>query len=104
MPTTTRIAPENVLDALGRHMLVDGYHVVMDLDRSRGSVIYDSLRGVEVLDLYSHFATVPVGYNHPRMQDPEFRRKYIHKIPDGVELPFPIDMVDSEHRQAALRH
>jgi MoaA/NifB/PqqE/SkfB family radical SAM enzyme len=37
-----------------------------------------------------------------RMQDPEFRRKYIHKIPDGVELPFPIDMVDSEHRRAAL--
>ena len=38
MSTTTQIAPENVLDALGRHMLVDGYHVVMDLDRSRGSV------------------------------------------------------------------
>jgi MoaA/NifB/PqqE/SkfB family radical SAM enzyme len=38
-----------------------------------------------------------------RMQDPEFRRKYIHKIPDGVELPFPIDMVDREHREVAAR-
>ena len=35
-----------------------------------------------------------------RMQDPEFRRKYIHKIPDGAELPYPINMVDKEHRQA----
>ena len=73
MPTaTTEIVPDNVLDALGRHMLVDGYHVVMDLDRSRGSVIYDSLHGVEVLDLFSHFATVPVGYNHPKLKDPAF--------------------------------
>ena len=36
---TAQIHPKNVLDTLGRHMLVDGYHVVMDLDRSHGSVI-----------------------------------------------------------------
>ena len=73
MPTAaTEIVPANVLDALGRHMLVDGYHVVMDLERSHGSVIYDSLHGVEVLDLFSHFATVPVGYNHPKLKDPAF--------------------------------
>jgi len=35
-----------------------------------------------------------------RMQDPEFRRKYIHKIPGGAELPFPIHLVDREHREA----
>jgi L-lysine 6-transaminase len=69
---TTEIAPKNVLDTLGRHMLVDGYHVVMDLDRSRGSIIYDSLHDVEVLDLFSHFATIPVGYNHPKLKDPAF--------------------------------
>ncbi|MBI5444595.1 MAG: L-lysine 6-transaminase [Deltaproteobacteria bacterium] len=72
MSTTTQIAPENVLGTLGRHMLVDGYHVVMDLDRSRGSLIYDSLHGVEVLDLFTHFATIPIGYNHPRLKEPEF--------------------------------
>lgn len=69
---TTEIVPQNVLDTLGRHMLVDGYHVVMDLERSRGSVIYDSLHGVEVLDLFSHFATIPVGYNHPKLMEPAF--------------------------------
>ncbi len=35
-----------------------------------------------------------------RMQDPGFRRRYIHKIPDGSELPFPIHLVDREHRDA----
>lgn len=72
MSTTTQIAPGNVLDTLGRHMLVDGYHVVMDLDRSHGSVIYDSLHDVEVLDFFSHFATVPIGYSHPKLKDPAF--------------------------------
>jgi L-lysine 6-transaminase len=73
MPTlTTQIDPKNVLDTLGRHMLVDGYHVVMDLDRSRGSYVYDSLHGVEVLDLFSHFATIPIAYNHPKLKDPSF--------------------------------
>lgn len=72
MSITTQIAPENVLGTLGRHMLVDGYHVVMDLDRSHGSFIHDSLHGVEVLDLFSHFATIPIGYNHPKLKDPAF--------------------------------
>ena len=73
MPTVaTQIEPKNVLDTLGRHMLVDGYHVVMDLERSRGSFIRDSLHEVDVLDFYSHFATIPIGYNHPALKEPSF--------------------------------
>lgn len=73
MPTVpTEIVAKNVLEALGRHMLVDGYHVVMDLERSHGSFIHDSLHGVEVLDFYSHFATIPIGYNHPALREPSF--------------------------------
>src|SRR5512142_200216 len=67
-----QIDPQHVLVSLGRHMLVDGYHVVMDLSRSKGNVIYDALHDVEVLDLFSHFATCPIGYNHPKLKDPEF--------------------------------
>lgn len=66
------VDPKNVLDSLSRHMLVDGYHVVQDLRRSRGCYIYDSLHDCEILDFYSHFATVPVGYGHPKMTSPEF--------------------------------
>jgi MoaA/NifB/PqqE/SkfB family radical SAM enzyme len=35
-----------------------------------------------------------------RMQDPDYRRRYIHRIPEGSELPFPIHLVDVEHRLA----
>ena len=38
-----------------------------------------------------------------RMQDPEFRRRYIHRIPDEAELPFPIHLMDREHREAMWR-
>lgn len=31
-----------------------------------------------------------------RMQDPEFRRKYIHKIPPDVKLPYPISEIPLE--------
>src|SRR5256885_4080359 len=66
------VDPKNVLDSLSRHMLVDGYHIVMDLKRSRGNMLYDALHDVEVLDLFSQFATCPIGYNHPKMTTPEF--------------------------------
>ena len=68
----SNLDPKQVLDSLSSHMLVDGYHVVMDLKRSHGNFIYDSLHGVEVLDFYSHFATCPIGYAHPKMTTPEF--------------------------------
>jgi L-lysine 6-transaminase len=62
----------NVLESLSKHILVDGYHVVMDLRKSRGNFIHDSLHGVEILDFYSHFATCPIGYAHPKLTTPEF--------------------------------
>jgi L-lysine 6-transaminase len=71
--TTTDLSPKNVLDVLSRHILVDGYHVVMDMERSRGSYLYDARSDRPILDFFSCFATLPVGYNHPKMADPEFR-------------------------------
>ncbi len=75
MATVTReqLSPKNVLDVLSRHILVDGYHVVMDMKRSRGSYLYDARSDRPILDFFSCFATIPIGYNHPRMADPEFR-------------------------------
>jgi L-lysine 6-transaminase len=75
--TSTHLSPENVLDVLSRHILVDGYHVVMDLERSRGSYLYDVRSGRPMLDLFANFATCPIGYNHPKMLDPEFRQQLL---------------------------
>src|SRR5262249_1550925 len=75
MSTVAReqLSPKNVLDVLSRHILVDGYHVVMDMHRRKGSSLYDARRDRPILDFFSCFATLPIGYNHPRMADPEFR-------------------------------
>ncbi len=79
MISTTRIelSPQDVLDVLSRHILVDGYHVVMDLERSRGSYLYDSRSDRMLLDFFTNFATYPVGYNHPKTADPEYREKLL---------------------------
>jgi L-lysine 6-transaminase len=71
--TREQLSPRNVLDVLSRHILVDGYHVVMDMERSKGSYLYDARSDRPILDFFSCFATLPIGYNHPGMADPEFR-------------------------------
>jgi L-lysine 6-transaminase len=65
----------DVHNVLGRHMLADGYEIVMDLRKSRGSWVFDSKRGRNVLDFFTNFASCPIGYNHPRLDNPEFREK-----------------------------
>jgi L-lysine 6-transaminase len=76
---TTRIdlSPQDVLDVLSRHILVDGYHVVMDLERSRGAYLYDARSDRMLLDFFTNFATYPVGYNHPSTADPEYRERLL---------------------------
>ena len=67
------IAPADVHSVLSRHMLADGYDIVMDLEKSKGSWVFDSRRGRAVLDFFTNFASCPIGYNHPRLDSPEFR-------------------------------
>jgi L-lysine 6-transaminase len=69
------VQPAEVHNVLSRHMLADGYDVVMDLQKSKGSWVFDSRRGRNVLDFFTNFASVPVGYNHPKMVTPEFRER-----------------------------
>ena len=71
MPT---IAPADVHRLLGRHMLADGLDIVFDYEKSHGAWVYDSRKGREYLDFMTFFGSMPVGYNHPRMKDPEFVR------------------------------
>ena len=51
--------PDDVFEVLGRHMLVDGFHLVMDLAKSKGSWMEDARDGKRYLDFYSFFATAP---------------------------------------------
>ena len=71
-------APEYLTEAsavhetLGRWILVDGYHIVYDAVRSKGATIVDAATGAEYLDMFSFFASMPVGHNHPKLHDPGF--------------------------------
>lgn len=67
-----RIAPDQVHGVLARHMMVDGYDLVLDLEKSQGRRLVDARTGRARLDLFSCFATLPVGLNHPKMKDPDF--------------------------------
>ena len=73
--TTHRIAPAQVHEVLGRRMLADGYDIVLDMEKSHGRRLYDARGGRHYLDMFSFFATMPIGFNHPMMKDPDFLAK-----------------------------
>ncbi|MGW4420963.1 L-lysine 6-transaminase [Streptosporangium sp. NPDC004631] len=56
---------------LARHLLVDGYRLVLDLEQSRGSRLVDARTGRSYLDFYTFFASAPLGVN-PFDDDPDF--------------------------------
>ncbi|MBE8719766.1 L-lysine 6-transaminase [Sphingobacterium pedocola] len=49
---------------LGKHILADGLPIVIDLEKSHGSYVVD-INGETYLDMFSMFASSPIGYNHP---------------------------------------
>ena len=55
----------NARDVISQHMLADGMSPVIDLEKSHGSGLVDGNTGREYLDLFSMFASMSIGYNHP---------------------------------------
>lgn len=70
-----KILPQNVHSTLKKHLLVDGFDLVLDLQKSHGSFIVDSITRKEYLDFFTFVASVPIGMNHPKMKTPEFLEK-----------------------------
>ncbi len=54
---------------LSQHLLVDGFHLVYDPERSQGSWFVDARSGLPYLDLYTFFASSPLGHNPPGVVD-----------------------------------
>ena len=71
------VTAERALDTLRKHMLVDGFEIVIDLKRSKGAYIVDARDGKRYLDFFTFVASHPVGMNHPRMTAPSFLRKLV---------------------------
>src|SRR5947208_9135707 len=68
---TENVAASDVIRELEKHILVDGFKLVFDLEKSHGSCFVDAATGRELIDLYSFYASQPVGFNHPYFDRPE---------------------------------
>src|SRR3954451_15545320 len=69
MTVPSRLQPADVHAALGRHLLVDGFDFVLDLEASSGSRLVDARDGSSYLDLFTFFASSALGMNHPALVD-----------------------------------
>ncbi|MBN1591794.1 MAG: L-lysine 6-transaminase [Candidatus Coatesbacteria bacterium] len=94
--THRSIAPTAVHETLGKHMLVDGFDLVIDLEKSKGSRLYDSRYNRELLDMFSFFASNPLGMNHPALSDGAFLTKLtraaVHK-PSNSDI-YTVEMAE----------
>ena len=69
---TPKALPEaaDVRGILGRHILADGYKMVLDMEKSQGITLHDALTGKDYLDLFTFYASNPLGMNHPGLAGP----------------------------------
>lgn len=65
------IPADKVHETIGKHMLADGFDIVLDLEKSLGTKIVDQRTGESYLDLFTFFASNALGMNHPKLNNPE---------------------------------
>src|SRR5512146_2512678 len=68
---STKITPDKVHETIARNMLADGFGLVLDLNKSRGMHLVDEKTGDVYLDLFTFFASSPLGLNHPKLHSVE---------------------------------
>ncbi len=82
-----------VHERLSKHILADGLPMVIDLEKSHDSYIVD-IHGVEYLDMFSMFASSPIGYNHPHIVNNTdlLKKVAINKL--ALSDIYPIEFAD----------
>ena len=75
---TLTVSPGDVEQVLNKHILADGFDLTFDMEKSEGVYIHDSKHKRRLLDFFTCFASVPLGYNHPKMLgDEEFKKNLL---------------------------
>jgi L-lysine 6-transaminase len=87
--------PSDVYGILQRRILRDGLDLVMDLEKSHGVWVYDKLHNRELLDFFGCYATIPLGYNHPKMTEDENFLK--HLLRAAIINPTNADIYTEEY-------
>src|SRR2546423_14252290 len=58
------VDPSRVLHVLGDHILLDGFKIVLDQEKSRGSYLYDAANSRQFIDFFGFFGTKSNRFNH----------------------------------------
>jgi L-lysine 6-transaminase len=69
------VPADRVNESLSKHILADGFDLTYDMEKSHGAYIYDAKYNRTLLDFFTCFASVPLGYNHPKMVNDENFKK-----------------------------
>ena len=78
MTVKQKIAPSDVHSVLGKHILADGFDMVLDFEKSQTPYIYDSRKNKRFLDFFTFFASNPLGMNYPKVvEDEDFKKKLL---------------------------
>ena len=70
-------SPE-VFNTLNKYILADGFDIVIDDEKSLGATLFDKRDGKKYVDFFTGFASMPIGWNHPKVDNPAFQ-EYIGK-------------------------
>lgn len=66
-----------VVSDLQRHVLIDGFRIVIDFKQSRGSKLVDAVTGRQLIDLYGFYGSLPLGFNHPHFDRPAVQQELL---------------------------
>ena len=103
------IEASQVHQELGKAILTDGFDIVMDLAKSKGAFIHDQKSGKDFLDLFTFFASYPIGYNHPKLATPEIIREFgeaavIKPSNSDIYTPEMAEFVSTFHDKAMFEN
>src|SRR5262249_624836 len=107
MNASYTVPPYGVVADLERHVLVDGFRIVLDMEKSQGSRLVDGSTHRGLIDFYSFYGSMPVGFNHPYFDLPEVRDELLQasrtKVANAdVYTTYYATFVDTFSRLAGL--
>ena len=63
--------PSDIRPIISRHLLADGFKLVLDMEKSQGLHLHDAATGKDYIDFFTFFASNPLGMNHPKLRNDE---------------------------------
>ena len=63
--------PSDIRSIISRRLLVDGFKMVLDMEKSQGMNLHDAATGRDYVDFFTFFASNPLGMNHPKLRNDE---------------------------------